>query len=242
MEDGTIKLWQLYSLKNLLILNHPTQIKDDFRLCCEMTFYNRIINDYYIITKIYNEIKIWNNKGENINTYKLGGGTIYLNKYYYNFKNYLLYGGTSESKIELLDIENGEIIHKYNDNCSHWAEIYEINNEKKVIAANYKTCIIKIFDFDTENLIKSLTIEKEKSHIYSFCLWNEKYILVGCNSSIKLLNIDDGKLIKVFDGLFSSCVLSIFKFNHQILGDCIISNDHSGESDNQGKINLFSIC
>ena len=32
-QDGTIKLWQLYSLKNLLILNHPTQKKDDFRLC-----------------------------------------------------------------------------------------------------------------------------------------------------------------------------------------------------------------
>ena len=194
-QDRTIKLWQLYSLKNLLILNHPTKIKDDFRLCCEMLFFNRTINDYYIITKIYNEIKIWNNKGENINTYAFGGGTIYLNKYYYNCKNYLLYGGTSETNIELRDIENGELFHKYDDNCSHWVEIYEINNEKRVIAANYNNCFIKIFDFDTENLIKTLTIEK-KGNIFSFCLWNEKYILVGCSYSIKLFNIDEGKLIK----------------------------------------------
>ena len=240
-QDGTIKLWQLYSLKNLLILYHPTQTKDDFRLCCEMTFFNRIINDFYIITRRYNEIKIWNNKGENINTYKGCSGTIYLNKYYYNFKNYLLYGGTSESKIELRDIENGEIIHKYDDNCSHWVEIYEIDNEKRVIAANYNNCIIKIFDFDTENLIKSLTIEKE-GHIFSFCLWNEKYILVGCLYSIKLLNIDEGKLIKEFNGIFTGWgVLSIFKFNHQILGDCIAANDSSGDPDRQGKINLLSI-
>ena len=55
-----------------------------------MIFFNRIINDYYIIIHRYNEMKIWNNKGENINTYAIGGATIYLNKYYYNFKNYLL--------------------------------------------------------------------------------------------------------------------------------------------------------
>ena len=243
-QDGTIKLWQLFSLKNLLILNHPIQRKDDFRLCCEMTFFNRIINDYYIITRRCNEneIKIWNNKGENINTYAIGGGTIYLNKYYYNNKSYLLCGG-SESNIELRDVENGEIIHKYGDDCSHWVEIYEIDNEKRVIAANYKNCLIKIFDFNTETLIKTLIIEKQKEkHIFSFCLWNEKYILVGCLNSIKLFNIDEEKLIKEFNGIFSGwAVLSIFKFNHPILGDCIIANDFSGDSDRNGKINLLSI-
>ena len=243
-QDGTIKLWQLFSLKNLLILNHPIQRKDDFRLCCEMTFFNRIINDYYIITRRCNEneIKIWNNKGENINTYAIGGGTIYLNKYYYNNKSYFLCGG-SESNIELRDVENGEIIHKYGDDCSHWVEIYEIDNEKRVIAANYNNCLIKIFDFNTETLIKTLIIEKQKEkHIFSFCLWNEKYILVGCLNSIKLYNIDEEKLIKEFNGIFSGwAVLSIFKFNHPILGDCIIANDSSGEPDRNGKINLLSI-
>lgn len=208
-----------------------------------MVFFNRIINDYYIATRRLNEIKIWNNKGENITTYA-AGGTIYLNKYYYNFKNYLLYGG-AEANIELRDIESGEIIHKYDDDCSHWVEIYEINNEKRVIAANYKKCFIKIFDFDTENIIKTLIIEKEKEkdkHIFSFCLWNEKYILVGCLYSIKLFNIDEGNLIKEFNGIFSGWgVLSIFKFNHPILGDCIIANDSSGEPDSKGKINLLSI-
>ena len=99
-----------------------------------------------------------------------------------------------------------------------------------------------LFDFDTENLIKSLIIEKGKGkNIYSFCLWNEKYILVGCNNSIKLFNIDEGKIIKEFNGLFH-CVLSIFKFNHHIFGDCIVANDYSGASDNQGTISLLSIC
>ena len=94
--------------------------------------------------------------------------------------------------------------------------------------------------FITENLIKSLNIEKE-GNILSFCLWNEKYILVGCLYSIKLLNIDEGKLIKEFKGVFTNFVLTIFKFNHQILGDCIVANDFSGDPDCQGKINLLSI-
>ena len=88
-QDGTVKLWQLYSIKNLLILNHSAQNKDDLRLLCEMIFIDRTKNDYYIITGRSHEIKIWNNKGENINTYAIEG-TIFLTKYYYNFKYYLL--------------------------------------------------------------------------------------------------------------------------------------------------------
>ena len=99
-----------------------------------MIFFNRSKNDYYIINSKKKDIKIWNNKGVNINSID---GTIFLNKYYYNFKYYLLYGGDS-SKVEIIDIENSEIIHKYFEYDSynmayHWVEIYEIYNEKKVI-------------------------------------------------------------------------------------------------------------
>jgi WD40 repeat protein len=135
-------------------------------------------------------------------------------------------------------------MHKYHgSNICHWAEIYEIHNEKRVISADYGDRFIKIYDFDTENLIKSFSIEESKDqHIFSFCLRNEKYILVGCLYSIKLFNIDEGKLIKEFNGLFSGWgVLSIFKFNHPILRDFLIANDFSGEPDKQGKINLLSI-
>ena len=237
-QDGTIKLWQLYSIKNLLILNHSPQRENDLRLLCEMIFFNRTKNDYYIITARCQEIKIWNNKGENINTYAIGG-TIFLTKYYYNFKYYLLYGGGGQTNIEIRDIENCEILHKYQrSNVCHWAEIYEINNEKRVISADYGDKFIKIFDFDTEKLIKSILIENN-NFIYSFCLWNEKNILVGVDNSIKLFNIEEGKLIKeLFSGKH---FLSIFKFNHPILGDCLIANEHSGEKDNQGRINLLSI-
>ena len=121
----------------MLTLNDSTQVKDDFRVLCEMIFFNRIKNDYYIINSKKKDIKIWNNKGVNINSID---GTIFLNKYYYNFKYYLLYGGDS-SKVEIIDIENSEIIHKYFEYDSydshsmayHWVEIYEIYNEKKVI-------------------------------------------------------------------------------------------------------------
>ena len=179
-QDGTVKLWQLYSVKNLLILNHSAQNEDDLRLLCEMIFIDRSKNDYYIITGRNQEIKIWNNKGENINTYAIEG-TNFLTKYYYNFKYYLLYGGGRQSNIEIRDIESCEIIHKYNEsNVCHWAEIYEINNEKRVISADYGDKFIKIFDFDTENLIKSFSIEENQDqHIFFFVYGMKKIFQQG---------------------------------------------------------------
>ena len=104
-QDKSIKLWELYSLKNLLTINH---FRETIYILCEMIFFNdRIQNDYFIITSADNEFKIWNKKGENIKIFNSNGGH-YLNKYYDNYKYYIIHG--NEGKIVISDIENGEII------------------------------------------------------------------------------------------------------------------------------------
>ena len=68
-----------------------------------MIFFNdRIQNDYYIITSADQELKIWNKQGENIKTFT--DENNYLNKYYENFKYYIIHG--NEGKIGIRDIEN----------------------------------------------------------------------------------------------------------------------------------------
>ena len=59
-----------------------------------MIFFNRIKNDYYIITGTKQEIKVWNKKGENINTYNYGSEEHenFLNKFYNKYRCFLKYG------------------------------------------------------------------------------------------------------------------------------------------------------
>ena len=231
-QDKSIKLWELFSLKNLLTINH---FSESIYILCEKIFFNdRIQNDYYIITSADQELKIWNKQGENIKTFTHENS--YLNKYYENFKYYIIHG--NEGKIGIRDIENGEIIHKYGENDDkgyHWVEITSIYDKKRVIGAHYHDGYLKIFDYDSEKLVKKFPYEKTE-HNFSFCLWNEKYILVGYIYSIRLFNIDEGTMVKELDGKFSGWgILTIYKFYHPTLGDCLIGNDHDG------KINILTI-
>ena len=237
--DKSVKLWELYSLKNLLTINHFTE---DYCVVSEMIFFNRIKNDYYIITGTTQEIKVWNKKGENINTYNYESEEPgnFLNKFYNKYRCYLIYGS---KKLVLLDIENGEIIHEYgedNDKAYHWAEISSLYDKKRVIGAHYEDGFIKIYDFDSEKLVKKFSFTKNE-HNFSFCLWNEKYIIVGYLYSLKIFNIEEGSLIKEISGFPGWGVLTIFKFYHPSLGDCLICNCHSDDPDCKGRISLLSI-
>jgi len=237
--DKSVKLWELYSLKNLLTINHFTE---DYFVICEMIFFNRLENDYFIISATSQEIKVWNKKGENINifNYEPGENSNFLNKFYNKYRCYLLYGS---NKIVLRDIESGEIIHKYGedgDKSYHWAEVSSLFDKKRVIGAHYEDGFIKIHDFNTEKLVKKFSFQKNE-HNFSFCLWNEKYIIVGYLYSLKIFNIEDGSLIKEISGFPGWGVLTVFKFFHPSLGDCLVCNSHSGGSDSIGRISLLSI-
>ena len=60
--------------------------------------------------------------------------------------------------------------------------------------------------------------------------------MVGYIYSIRLFNIDEGTMVKELDGKFSGWgILTIYKFYHPTLGDCLIGNDHDG------KINILTI-
>ena len=58
---------------------------------------------------------------------------------------------------------------------------------------------------------------------------------------MKIFDIEQEYLIKEISGLPGWGVLSVMKFYHPSLGDCLICNCHSGGSDSHGKISLLSI-
>ena len=102
-----------------------------------MIFFNRTKNDYFIISAINKEIKIWNKNGENINTYNNDKEcSKFLNKFYNEFKCYLIF---VNKKLSVRDIESGEIIHEYGEENEkgyyHWAEVNFLYDKKRIIGA-----------------------------------------------------------------------------------------------------------
>ena len=131
-------------------------------------------------------------------------------------------------------IQSSRIIHEYGEENDkgyyHWAEVSFLYDKKRIIGAHYDDGFIKIYDFDTEKLVKKFAYEKNE-HNFSFCLWNEKYIIVGYIYSLKIFNIEEGILVKEINSIFSGWgILTIFKFYHSSLEDCLICNCHSGAS------------
>ena len=62
------------------------------------------------------------------------------------------------------------------------------------------------------------------------CLWNRKYLFVGCNDkSIKLLNLKDGKIVNELKG-HNQGVTSIKILIHPKYGKCLISQGYEEDS------------
>jgi len=80
-------------------------------------------------------------------------------------------------------------------------------------------CYVKIWNFHTGELINTIKINDA---LYSLCLWDNDYLFLECDKSMKLLNLKDGKIIKKFIG-YKDKVKTIIKVTHPLYGDCLIA-------------------
>ena len=79
---------------------------------------------------------------------------------------------------------------------------------------------IIIWNFHTGEKIKKI---KVATVVFGMCLWSSNFIFVGCeDNSIKLVDINEGKILKVLDG-HKSMVINVKKRNIPIYGECLIS-------------------
>ena len=81
--------------------------------------------------------------------------------------------------------------------------------------------LIKIWDFHSAKLLIKINVDSIR--LYGFCLWNKKYLFVGClDESIKLIDIENGNIIQNLYGQ-ESIPLTMKKINHPIYGEALIS-------------------
>ncbi len=83
---------------------------------------------------------------------------------------------------------------------------------------------IQIWNFHSGQLIKSIQISQ--LGIYNICLWNNKYLFVGCNK-LKLMDLTNFKIIENYK-IYDIDVLNIKKIIHPKYDKSLITLNTKG--------------
>ena len=224
-DDKNFKLWTFHNMHCLLNMKNIYNSGFLYSACVfniNKYSYFAISNhiDYESDIKKADYIKVYNFKGEfikNINYSKYNSLSI---KTYSNKDNlYILSSG--DGSIRSYDYNKNELYKKYEDNNNCKIFSFTIFQGIKIIA----TCDIqniRIWNFESTELINKIKIEGIK--LRGICLYNEKYLLVGCgDNDIKLIDLEKGIIIKSLIG-HKEKVCTIIKRNLPNLGKYFFSH------------------
>ena len=109
----------------------------------------------------------------------------------------------------------------------HELYAYIIKDEKNIVKLieSIKAGRINIWDFHSGEFLFAIH-DKENYFLYDICLWKENYLFIGCsNNTIKLLDLNDGKIIYEFK-TYKYSVISIKIINHPKYGECLLSHGY----------------
>ena len=225
-DDSNIKLWNINCLECLLNINLIKENGYLYSVCfLNDNNQNYIITSYSIFESII-VIDFRGNKIKEINDSQ--NKTYFIDIYYDNllYKIYIITG--NDGYVKSYDYNENKIYHKYFDNLNNIEESCICNsiiiNDKqdliKMIESN-EDGNIRIWNFHSGELLNKIKLGNIK--LFGICLWNSKYLFVGCaNKKIKLLELKNGKIIKNLDG-HNECVTTLKKIVHPQFGNCLIS-------------------
>ena len=92
---------------------------------------------------------------------------------------------------------------------------------------------IRIWNFHSGKLLEKIKVSN--CRLFSICIWNEDYILIGCeNKSIIIVELQNRKIIKKLTG-HTNDVVTIRKIYIPEYGECLISQRW-----NEGKIKIWN--
>ena len=149
-------------------------------------------------------------------------------------KNFII--AINEDYIISFDYNENKIYNKYkieeNFNDSNEYDYQKLNiliNNKKsnvelINIDNYNK--IKIWDFHSGKLLKLIIV---KEALFSMCIWNNKYLFLGCENNMKLLDLKNEKIIKAFNG-HNDKIKTIIKLVHPKYGECLLTQGQYQES------------
>ena len=225
---SNIKLWNFNNFELVVNIENITNNYSYLKSAC---FLNDNNKSYIIACFVfYNEnnqepIKVFDIKGNKIKEINDSeDNAYYIDNYYDNDlnKNYLLTGNTGY--IKSYDYNENKIYHKYSENNDMYGHLSIIINKKKEITELIESGCdgnIRLWNFHTGIFLRMI---KVKEGLREICMWNNDYLLSGCDDkTIKLINLNNGEIIKEIEG-HNDKVLSLKIIFHPIYGKCLIYN------------------
>lgn len=230
-----IKLWNidnwecLYTLEDIYQKNY---LYSSSFLIDNNQIYIIIAKDNIYYNTISEPIKVYDLNGNIIKEVNDSDDIIdFIDAYYDNklFKNFII--GISENYIKSFDYTENKVYNKYDFNNDLEGliikEYRQLNITINILNSSENTklinledfCYVKIWNFHTGELSNTIKINDA---LYSLCLWDNDFLFLGCDKSMKLLNLKDGKIIKKFIG-YKDKVKTIIKATHPLYGDCLIA-------------------
>ena len=240
LSDGNnLKLWNIQNWECICYLSFEN--KNGIIFSAYLLSDNNI--NYIIISHYFDDnntnnmdlIKIFDFNGKLIKNLNNSNDSVLIIYNYYDIKlstNYIISGNNNYAKS--YDIKNNKLYNKYSDNnyksCNDYYAEYNYysdlilkndENETKLIAS----CMdgnIRIWNFHSGILLQRINLISFRNQ-YCLCLWNSKYLLVGCcNNKMLLVDYQKGVLIQTFHEHKDS-ILKIVKINHAKYGECLIT-------------------
>jgi len=228
-DDNHLKVWNIGNFQCLLDLKKVNE-SGWINSACFLNDNNQIYvlsSNVTGFSKKANLIKVFDLKGSiikqindsNVNTY-------YIDCYYDNksSKNYIITGNTCFTSS--YDYDKNKIYHVYNDKGKS-LHISAIINDKGDKTNLIESCLdgkIRIWDFHSGELLNKIIVSDLS--LYGICLWNNNYLMVGCeDKSIKIIDLDKEKVIAELKG-HKNKVTMIRKLVHPKYREFLVSQGH----------------
>ena len=232
-KDNNLKLWDFKILECILNLK-DVNLDGELYSACLLNDNNQnyiITSKYFWINVTYENIKIFDLKGNKIKEINDSDDNTYFIDSYYDehlSKNYIIAG--NEGYTKSYDYSTNTLYFMYVDIDSYGENRSMIINKYEGITELIESNMdgkIRIWNFHSGELLNK--IEISENWLYGLILWDDEYILVGCSDkTIKVINLKDLKIIKNIIG-YSEFVLTIKKIVHPIYGKCLISQGYGNE-------------
>ena len=227
--DKSLKLWNLKNTEApILTIENAHSNGFSFSPCI---LSNEKLKENYIISGADDEyIKIFDFQGKFLEKQiKVGDYVNYLDTYYeHESGKIFIINGTSRG-LKVHDFDDCSVYKTYYEKePSPHAYIILNKNEKKnrieLIDADMKG-FIRIWDFHTAKLIKTITTE---TIVNGICLWDNKFLAIsGRDTNIKIIHLGSKKIINKLSG-HKKETLSVKKIHLSKYGDCLVSLDRDG--------------
>ena len=231
---NSIKLWNVKNMECFLYIKNIYPIFYTISPC----FLNYNNNNYIItchnsISDNSGKIKIFDFKGNKICEINDSDYMSFFVDTYYdkNLSQYYIIGSFNYF-IQSYKYDQNSIYHKYIYNKDSFG-----NTTCNIIIDDFEGIIqlissfsgnIYIWNYHSGELLK--TIKNNHVIIHSICLWNNKYLFIGCSGyELKLLDLNNEKVIKdlrnnIFPSFYASdSKLYIQKIRHPQYGECLLT-------------------